>query len=76
VHGWVARLYDLAVSIRLETARLVIRSFEARDGGPWLAMVNDPEVSRFLPPEPDATMELARRVIGERQAMERELGRR
>jgi RimJ/RimL family protein N-acetyltransferase len=74
VHGWVARLYDLAVSIRLETARLVIRSFEARDGGPWLAMVNDPEVSRFLPPEPDATMELARRVIGERQAMERELG--
>ena len=74
MHGWVARLYDLAVSTRLETARLVIRSFEARDAGPWLAMVNDPEVGRFLPPEPDATMELARRVIGERQAMERELG--
>jgi [ribosomal protein S5]-alanine N-acetyltransferase len=74
VHGWVADLYDLAVSTRLETARLVIRGFEARDAGPWLAMVNDPEVGRFLPAKPDATMELARRVIGERQAMERELG--
>ena len=64
------------VSTRLETARLVIRTFEARDAGPWLAMVTDSEVTRFLPPAPrsDRTMELARRVIGERQALERELG--
>jgi RimJ/RimL family protein N-acetyltransferase len=64
------------VSTRLETARLVIRTFEARDAGAWLAMATDPEVTRFLPPAPrsDRTMELAQRVIGERQAMERELG--
>jgi RimJ/RimL family protein N-acetyltransferase len=68
------RTYDLVVSTRLETPRLVLRTFEARDAGPWLALVNDPEVTRFLPPGPAPTMELAERVIGERQAMERELG--
>jgi RimJ/RimL family protein N-acetyltransferase len=64
------------VSTRIESARLVIRTFQARDAGAWLAMVTDPEVTRFLPPAPrsDRTMELAQRVIGERQAMERELG--
>jgi [ribosomal protein S5]-alanine N-acetyltransferase len=66
--------YDLVVSTRLETARLVIRTFEARDAGPWLAMVTDPEVRRFLPPGPAPTMEQAQRAIGERQAMEAELG--
>ena len=60
---------------RLETARLVIRTFEARDADHWLAMVSDPEVTRFLPPNaPAPTTDLAQRVIGERQAMERELG--
>ena len=62
------------MSTRLETARLVIRTFEARDAGPWLAMISDPEVLRFLPAGPPPTMELIQRVIGERQAMERELG--
>jgi RimJ/RimL family protein N-acetyltransferase len=62
------------VSTRLETARLVIRTFEARDAGPWLAMVTDPEVRRFLPAGPAPTMADFHRVIGERQAMERELG--
>jgi len=64
------------VSTRLETARLVIRTFEARYAGAWFAMVTDPEVTRFLPPTPrsDRTLELAQRVIGERRAMERELG--
>jgi RimJ/RimL family protein N-acetyltransferase len=61
------------VSTRLETARLVIRTFQARDADPWLAMVTDPEVRRFLPAGPAPTIELAQRVIGERQAMEREL---
>jgi hypothetical protein len=37
------------VSTRLETARLVIRTFEPRDAGAWLAMFHDPEVRRFLP---------------------------
>ena len=40
----------------------------------WLAMVGDPEVRRFLPAGPVPTMELARRIMGEREAMERELG--
>jgi RimJ/RimL family protein N-acetyltransferase len=57
-----ADTYDLVVSTRLETARLVIRTFEARDAGPWLAMVGDPEVRRFLPAGPAPTMELARRI--------------
>jgi RimJ/RimL family protein N-acetyltransferase len=69
-----AGTYDLLVSTRLETARLVIRTFEPRDAGPWLAMVTDPEVRRFLPAGPAPTMEVFQRVIGERQAMERELG--
>jgi RimJ/RimL family protein N-acetyltransferase len=64
----------LVVSTRLETERLVIRTFEASDADPWLAMVTDPEVRRFLPSGPEPTTELARRVIGERQAMEAELG--
>ena len=62
------------MSTRLETARLVIRTFEARDADPWLAMVNDAEVIRFLPPGPDPTLEDFQRVVAERQAMERELG--
>jgi len=62
------------VSTRLETARLVIRTFQGRDADPWLAMVNDPEVIRFLPPGPDPTLEDFQRVVAERQAMERELG--
>ena len=69
-----ADTYDLLVSTRLETARLVIRTFQARDAGPWFAMVGDPEVRRFLPAGPVPTLELARRIIGERQGMERELG--
>jgi RimJ/RimL family protein N-acetyltransferase len=38
------------VSVRLETERLVIRTFEHRDADAWIAMVSDPEVRRFLPP--------------------------
>ena len=74
IPDWVAGPYDLLVSTRLETARLVIRTFQAGDAGPWLAMVSDPKVRRFLPAGPAPTMELAQRMIGERQAMESELG--
>jgi RimJ/RimL family protein N-acetyltransferase len=74
VRGWVVGTYDLAMSTRLETARLVIRTFEARDADPWLAMVTDPEVRRFLPAGPAPTMELGQRIITERQAMDRQLG--
>jgi RimJ/RimL family protein N-acetyltransferase len=37
-------------------------------------MISDPEVRRFLPDGPPPTMELIQRVIGERQAMESDLG--
>jgi [ribosomal protein S5]-alanine N-acetyltransferase len=68
--------YDLVVSTRLETARLVIRTFEASDADPWLAMVSDPEVRRFLPPgpRPERTSDFAQRVFAERLAMEAEFG--
>ena len=41
--------------MRFETSRLLIRPYEARDAQLWIAMVNDPEVRRFLPATPDAT---------------------
>ena len=62
------------MTTRLETARLVIRTFEPRDGEAWVAMVNDPEVVRFLPPGPAPTMETFADVIERRHAMEREIG--
>jgi hypothetical protein len=37
-------------------------------------MVNDPEVKRFLPPGPDATMATFQEALERRQAMEREIG--
>jgi RimJ/RimL family protein N-acetyltransferase len=62
------------MSTRIETSRLVIRTFEPRDAEAWIAMVNDPEVNRFLPPGPDVTMETFQEVIERRHAMEREIG--
>jgi ribosomal-protein-alanine N-acetyltransferase len=62
------------VSTRLETARLVIRTFEPRDADPWFAMVSEPEFGRFLPAGPTRTLESFQGVIEGRQAMEHELG--
>jgi RimJ/RimL family protein N-acetyltransferase len=62
------------VSTRLETARLIIRTFEPQDAEPWIAMVSDPEVRRFLPPGPVPTMETFQSAIERRHAMEREHG--
>ncbi len=62
------------MTTRLETARLVIRTFESRDAEAWVAMVNDPEVVRFLPPGPAPTMETFAEVIERRHAIEREIG--
>ena len=62
------------MSTRIETSRLVIRTFEPRDAGAWVAMINDPEVNRFLPPGPDATMETFQEALERRHAMEREIG--
>jgi ribosomal-protein-alanine N-acetyltransferase len=62
------------VSTRIETPRLVIRTFEPRDAEAWIAMVNDPEVNRFLPPGPDATMATFQQALERRHVMEREIG--
>jgi RimJ/RimL family protein N-acetyltransferase len=64
----------VTVGTRLETARLVIRTFEPSDADAWLAMVTDPEVRRFLPSQPVPTMADFERAIDGRHAMEREGG--
>jgi|GEM_PF-5828819 len=56
--------------MRLETARLIIRSFEPRDAEPWIRMVTDPDVRRFLPPGPVPTMETFQSALERRHAME------
>jgi RimJ/RimL family protein N-acetyltransferase len=60
------------VSIRLETARLVVRTFESRDAEPWLAMMTDPDVRRFLTPGPLPTLETFESAVEQRHALERE----
>lgn len=62
------------MTLRLESARLIIRTFEPRDAETWLAMVNEPEFNRYLPPGPDATMETFLGSIERRHTMERERG--
>jgi RimJ/RimL family protein N-acetyltransferase len=59
---------------RLETPRLIIRSYEPRDAGPWVAMLSDPEVRRYLPPFPLPTTEAFHGGIQRRHALERERG--
>lgn len=61
----------------LETPRLVIRTYEARDVDGWLALFADPEVTRFLGPSSRAlprTPETFRIQMEIRLAMEKELG--
>lgn len=62
------------MSIRLETARLIIRTFEPRDAEAWLALVTDPDVRRYLPPGPAPTLETFSSALERRHAMERERG--
>lgn len=62
------------MGMRLETERLIIRTFDARDQDAWLAMVNAPGFDRFLPPSPPATPETFQNSLGARHAMERERG--
>jgi RimJ/RimL family protein N-acetyltransferase len=57
-----------------ETTRLIIRTFEEADAGPWLALVNDSEVCRFLPPSEDATLKTFHGALKRRHAMEQERG--
>ena len=61
--------------MQLETERLVIRTYEERDAEPWLVLVNDPNVTRFLPPRPSpVTLENFEEALQRRRAMEQERG--
>jgi RimJ/RimL family protein N-acetyltransferase len=62
------------VGFRLDTERLVIRTFEHEDADAWIAMLSEPEVLRFLPTGPSPTLETFERAIESRHAMEREIG--
>jgi ribosomal-protein-alanine N-acetyltransferase len=62
------------VATRFETERLVVRTFEAGDGDAWVAMFNDPEVTRFIPKGPPRTKETFQAQLSARHAMEAELG--
>jgi RimJ/RimL family protein N-acetyltransferase len=65
------------VATRLETPRLVLRTYEARDVDAWIAMFSDPEVTRFLGPASQAlarTAETFQTQLQIRHAMEEELG--
>jgi RimJ/RimL family protein N-acetyltransferase len=70
-HGEVP---ELAPQTRLETPRLVIRTFKDSDSRDWLALVNDPDVNRYLPPGPDRTPDDFANALTARHAMEREHG--
>ena len=60
--------------MRLETPRLVIRSFEPSDAEGMLAVFGDPEVRKYLPPFPDPTIESMGKSVARRMAMERDHG--
>jgi [ribosomal protein S5]-alanine N-acetyltransferase len=60
--------------MRLETSRLIIRSFEPSDAEGLLAVFGDPEVRRYLPPFPDPTIESMGKSVARRMAMERDKG--
>jgi RimJ/RimL family protein N-acetyltransferase len=60
--------------MRLETPRLVIRSFLPSDADGMLAVFGDPEVRKYLPPFPDPTLESMGKSVARRMAMERDHG--
>jgi ribosomal-protein-alanine N-acetyltransferase len=60
--------------MRLETSRLVIRSFEPSDAAGVLQVFADPDVRRYLPPFPDPTLETMGKSVARRMAMERDHG--
>lgn len=60
--------------MRLETERLVIRSVRPEDAPDFQRLYSDPDVRRFLPPGPPATLESARGIVERRLQLERERG--
>jgi RimJ/RimL family protein N-acetyltransferase len=62
------------MSVRLETHRLVIRSFTEADGNSWLKLVNDPDVSRYTPDTGLSTLEDFSGALARRRGLEQERG--
>ena len=62
------------MATRFYTERLVVRTFESRDGDAWVAMFSDPEVTRFLPGAGARTKETFLTQLSARLAMEAQLG--
>ena len=62
------------MSFRLDTERLIIRTFKHEDADAWIAMLSEPEVLRFLPPGPSPTIQTFELAIESRQSMEDEIG--
>src|SRR5438067_2905198 len=60
--------------MRLETPRLVIRSYEPADAAGMLRVFGDPDVRRYLPPGPEPTLERMQASVERRIAIERERG--
>src|ERR1700704_6291379 len=60
--------------MRLETPRLIIRSFAPSDAAGMLEVFGDPEVRKYLPVFPDPTLELMQASVARRMAMERDHG--
>lgn len=60
--------------MRLDTPRLLIRSFEPSDAPGMLAVFGDPVVRRYLPPFPDPTLETMAKSVARRMSMESEHG--
>jgi RimJ/RimL family protein N-acetyltransferase len=60
--------------MRIETQRLVIRSFTPADAEGMLGVFDDPEVRKFLPPFPDPTLESIGKSVARRIAMEQDHG--
>lgn len=60
--------------MRLETPRLVIRSFDPSDAEGMLQVFGDPDVRKYLPPFPDPTLERMQASVAKRMAMERDHG--
>lgn len=70
----VGKVREGATALKLETKRLVIRTYEPSDGELWLAMVNQREFRRFLPPFPHQTIEAFARMVGHLPELEAERG--
>lgn len=62
------------MATRIEAERLVLRTFQARDGDAWVAMFSDPQVTRFLPGGAPRTKDTFETQLAARHAMEAELG--